>query len=69
MISFQTYIEIFNKIEEVNLAALLVSSITIAVLLINNEFLKVSTKRCHIFFLYISVHVYAIRGKRTCVRL
>lgn len=34
------YIEIFNKIEEVNIAALVVSSITIIVLAINNEFLK-----------------------------
>ncbi|XP_021939110.1 solute carrier family 26 member 10 isoform X2 [Zootermopsis nevadensis] len=35
-----TYIEIFNKIEEVNLAVLVVSSITIVLLVINNEFLK-----------------------------
>lgn len=41
-VSFQAYIEIFNKIEEVNIAALVVSSITIIVLAINNEFLKVS---------------------------
>ncbi|PNF42195.1 hypothetical protein B7P43_G06778 [Cryptotermes secundus] len=34
------YIEIFNKIEEVNTAALVVSSITIIVLAINNEILK-----------------------------
>jgi hypothetical protein len=40
-VSFQVYIEIFNKIEEVNIAALVVSSITIIVLAINNEFLKV----------------------------
>jgi hypothetical protein len=43
-VSFQAYIEIFNKIEEVNIAALVVSSITIIVLAINNEFLKVSAK-------------------------
>jgi hypothetical protein len=43
-VSFQTYIEIFNKIEEVNIAALVVSSITVIVLAINNEFLKVSAK-------------------------
>ncbi|GFG31126.1 hypothetical protein Cfor_12776, partial [Coptotermes formosanus] len=35
-----TYIEIFNKIEDVNLAAIVVSSITIVALLINNEILK-----------------------------
>jgi len=39
---FQTYIEIFNKIEDVTPAALVVSSITIAALVIN-EILKVST--------------------------
>jgi hypothetical protein len=44
LILFQTYIEIFNKIEDVNLAAIVVSSITIVALLINNEILKVSTK-------------------------
>lgn len=49
LISFQTYIEIFNKIEEVNLAALVISSITIVALVINNDFLKVSTRRCHSF--------------------
>jgi hypothetical protein len=41
---FQAYIEIFNKIEEVNISALVVSSITVIVLAINNEFLKVSAK-------------------------
>jgi hypothetical protein len=67
MISFQTYIEIFNKIEEVNLAVLVVSSITIVVLVINNEFLKVSTKRCHSFYLYVCVHVHTIRGMHAYV--
>jgi hypothetical protein len=50
-VSFQAYIEIFNKIEEVNIAALVVSSITIIVLAINNEFLKVSAKR--VFFVHV----------------
>jgi hypothetical protein len=48
-ISFQAYIEVFNKIEEVNIAALVVSSITIIVLAINNEFLKVSAKGVSLF--------------------
>jgi hypothetical protein len=51
-VSFQVYIEIFNKIEEVNIAALVVSSITIIVLVINNEVLKVRAKRG------FSVHVH-----------
>jgi hypothetical protein len=60
-VSFQAYIEIFNKIEEVNIAALVVSSITIIVLAINNEFLKVSAKGG------FSVHVHE-SGKPSTLR-
>jgi hypothetical protein len=52
---FQTYIEIFNKIEDVNLAALVVSSITIVALAIN-EILKVSTGQLSLFLCH-HVHI------------
>jgi hypothetical protein len=64
LILFQTYIEIFNKIEDVNLAALFVSSITIVALVIN-ETLKVSTGQLSLF-LCVTVCIYLFNGSYVC---
>jgi len=75
LILFQTYIEIFNKIEKVNLAALVVSSMTIVALVIN-EILKVSTGSCLSFSespcacICSMVHIYAIfRSIYVCIHM
>jgi hypothetical protein len=62
LILFQTYIEIFNKIEDVNLAALVVSSITIVTLVVNNEILKVSTGQLSLFLCVMCMYVCVFIG-------
>lgn len=46
---FQTLINIFKEIQNTNLTALLISSITIVGLVLNNEFLKVIFNRSNFF--------------------
>ena len=64
LILFQTYIEIFNKIERVNLAALVVSSMTIVALVIN-DILKVSTGQLSLF-LCVTMCMYVFNGSYLC---
>lgn len=40
----QTYFDIFNNIDNINVTAMVLSGITIIVLVFNNEFLKVKKK-------------------------
>jgi len=39
---FQTYVDIFNSLNSVNITAIILSCITILALIFNNEVLKVS---------------------------
>ena len=64
LILFQTYIEIFNKIEDINVAALVVTSITIVALVIN-EILKVSTRQLSLF-LCVTMCIYVFNGPYVC---
>lgn len=50
--SFQTYVDVFNSLDSVNVTAITLSGVTILALIFNNEILKVGNARA------TNVHVY-----------
>lgn len=49
LLSFKTYIDIFNLVSKINWTAVIISIITILLLMINNDYLKPKlAKRCFI---------------------